>query len=99
MFSTLWKTKIVILNAFILSSSNAFKLDQSEILSFGKELTSTFFFPIVFNIFPVIFSSLIEPLWLLSVDAFNLDLSQILYEKFLDWSKLKEFADNKINVT
>ena len=39
MFSTLSKTKIIILANFILSSANAFNLEQSTILSFGKELT------------------------------------------------------------
>ena len=38
MFSTLSKTKILILGTLILSSANAFNLDQSKILSFGKEL-------------------------------------------------------------
>ena len=38
MFSTLSKTKIVILANFIFSSPNTFNLDQSRILSFGKEL-------------------------------------------------------------
>ena len=38
MFSILSKTKIIILSTFILSSANAFSLDQSKILLFGKEL-------------------------------------------------------------
>ena len=39
MFSSLSKTKFVILINSILSSSNAFHLNQTRILSFGKELT------------------------------------------------------------
>ena len=39
MCSTLSKTESRILVLFILSSANAFYLDQSKILSFGKELT------------------------------------------------------------
>ena len=39
MFSTLSKTKIIILANFILSSAIDFNLDQFRILSFGKELT------------------------------------------------------------
>ena len=38
MFSTLSKTNFNFSPAFILSSANAFNLDQSKILSFGKEL-------------------------------------------------------------
>ena len=38
MFSTLSRTKIMIVATFNLSSANAFNLDQSRILSFGKEL-------------------------------------------------------------
>ena len=37
MFSTLSKTKIIILAMFDLSSANPFKLDQAGILSFGIE--------------------------------------------------------------
>ena len=37
MFSTILRTKIIILANFILSSANAFDLDQSRILSFGKD--------------------------------------------------------------
>ena len=39
MFSTLPKTNFDFLFKFILSSANAFNLDQSKILSFGKQLT------------------------------------------------------------
>ena len=39
MFSTLSKTKIIILSALNLSSTNAFNLDKSKILSFPKELS------------------------------------------------------------
>ena len=42
MFSTLSKTKIIILANFILSSATAFNLDQSRILLFGKEFKATF---------------------------------------------------------
>ena len=42
MFSTLSKTKIIILSTFISLSANALNLDQSKILSLGKELTSPF---------------------------------------------------------
>ena len=38
MFSTLSKTKIIILSPLILSSANAFNLELSKILLFGKEL-------------------------------------------------------------
>ena len=38
MFSTQSKTKIIILTNSILCSENAFNLDQSRILSFGKKL-------------------------------------------------------------
>ena len=38
MFSTLPKTNLIFSVTFILSSANAFNLDQSTILSFGKEL-------------------------------------------------------------
>ena len=38
MFSTPSKTQNIILSNFILSSANAFNLDQSKSLSFGKEL-------------------------------------------------------------
>ena len=38
MFLTLSKTKIIIFANLILSSANAFNLDQSKILSFSKEL-------------------------------------------------------------
>ena len=38
MFSTLSKRNFSFSVTFILSSANAFNLDQSEILSFGKEL-------------------------------------------------------------
>ena len=38
MFSTLSKTKLIILSTPILSSANAFNMDQSKILPFGKEL-------------------------------------------------------------
>ena len=37
--STLSKIEIIILDNFILLSANAFNLDQSQILSFGIELT------------------------------------------------------------
>ena len=37
MFSTLPKTNVNFSFTFILSSANAFNLDQSKILSFGKE--------------------------------------------------------------
>ena len=40
MFSTLSKTKIIILSTLILSPANAFNLDQSKFLSYGKELKS-----------------------------------------------------------
>ena len=40
MFSTLSKTEIMILKTFNSSSANAFNLDQSGILSFGKELNT-----------------------------------------------------------
>ena len=43
------KKKIIILSTLILSSANAFNLDQSEILSFGKELKKCFHNSIVFN--------------------------------------------------
>ena len=39
MFFTLTKTEIVIQVTFNLSSANAFNLDQSKILLFGKELS------------------------------------------------------------
>ena len=39
MLSTLSKTEIIILATFNLSSANAFDLDQSRNLLFGKELT------------------------------------------------------------
>ena len=42
MFSNLSKTKILILANFILSSAQGFNLEQSRILSFGKELTQKF---------------------------------------------------------
>ena len=38
MFSTLSKIEIIIFVTFNLSSANAFNLDQSKILLFGKEL-------------------------------------------------------------
>ena len=38
MFSTLSKTKIIILDDFVLLSENALNLDESRILSSGKEL-------------------------------------------------------------
>ena len=38
MFSTLRKTNLIFSVTFILSSANAFKLDRSKILSFGKGL-------------------------------------------------------------
>ena len=38
MFSTLAKTSFNFSNKFILSSANAFNLDQSKILSYGEEL-------------------------------------------------------------
>ena len=38
MFSSLSKTKVIILATFNFSSANGFSLDQSRILSFGKEL-------------------------------------------------------------
>ena len=38
MFSTLSQGEIIILAMLNFSSANAFNLDQSEILSFGKEL-------------------------------------------------------------
>ena len=38
MFTTLSKTKITTLANSILSSANAFNLDQSNILSFGNEM-------------------------------------------------------------
>ena len=38
MFSALSKTEITILTTFYLSSANAFNLDLTKILSFGKEL-------------------------------------------------------------
>ena len=41
MLSILSKTKIIILNTFILSSANAFNLDQFNILLFGKELSDS----------------------------------------------------------
>ena len=37
-FSTLTKTKIIVFSTSILSSANAFNLDQSKILSFAKKL-------------------------------------------------------------
>ena len=40
MFPTLSKREIIILQAFNLSSANAFNLDWSKVLSFGKELNS-----------------------------------------------------------
>ena len=39
MFPTLSKSEIIILATFNLSSANAFNLDQSRSLLFGKELT------------------------------------------------------------
>ena len=39
MFSTLHKTNLTFLVTLILLSANAFNLDQSQILAFGKELT------------------------------------------------------------
>ena len=41
MFSTLPKTKIIILSNSNLSSANAFNLELSKNLSFGKELNAT----------------------------------------------------------
>ena len=41
MFSTLSKTKIIILSTVILSSANAFNLDQSKSLLFGKEFKAS----------------------------------------------------------
>ena len=43
MFSTLPKTNFNFSLPFILSSANAFNLDQSKILSFGKELNNFIF--------------------------------------------------------
>ena len=43
MFSTLLKTSFNFAVTFILSSANAFNLDKSKILSFGKELTTSWF--------------------------------------------------------
>ena len=40
MFSTLLKTNFNIWVTFTLSSANSFSLDQSKILSFGKELNT-----------------------------------------------------------
>ena len=40
-FYSIKKRKIVILATFYLASANAFNLDTSKILSFGKELQTT----------------------------------------------------------
>ena len=42
MFSTILKTNFNFLVKFILSSANAFSLDSSKVLSFGKELNYIF---------------------------------------------------------
>ena len=62
MFSTYSKTNVHFSVTFILSSANSLNLDQSKILSFGKELTLP-----------------------------NIEI--------VDQSKLKAFADNKIDPT
>ena len=41
MFPILSRTKFFVKASFILSSANAFNLDQAKILSFGEELTGT----------------------------------------------------------
>ena len=52
MFSTLSKTEIINFLTFNLSSANAFNLDSSKILSFGKELrTGIWDFVIIFQVF------------------------------------------------
>ena len=43
MFSTLLKTNLNFSVTFILSSTNAFNLDQSQILLFDKEIIACFF--------------------------------------------------------
>ena len=43
MFSPLPKTSFDFLFKFILSSANAFNMDQSKILSLGKELSHIYF--------------------------------------------------------
>ena len=56
MFSTLTQSKFQFLVAFILSSANAFYLDKSKILSFGKgfiRIQVTISFSSVFWILPV----------------------------------------------
>ena len=40
LFSTLSRTKIIFLSTFMCSSAYVFSLDQSKILSFGKDLKS-----------------------------------------------------------
>ena len=63
MFSTQPKTKIVVLATFILSSANAFTLDQAKIVLFGKELMFDNTFQMMVAVFGMIGNQLPQYNW------------------------------------
>ena len=67
---------------FILSSANAFSLDQSKILSFGKMVKHSFH------------SKSNSTTNLQSKNCLNPSLNPLPDDKILDWPKLKQIADN-----
>ena len=74
-FLPVLKTNFSFSATFDMSSANTLNLNQSKILSFGKELKHSF----------------------LEKMAFKLTHYQM--DNILDQTKLKAFADNKLNVT
>ena len=85
MFFAHSKTNFIFSIAINLLSANAFNLEQSKILLFGKELSQ-----IYFNIYT---SFQFGPVHNFVTGTVNC----LQNDKILDWSKLKAFADDKIN--
>ena len=98
MFSTLSKTKLKFSVTFIFSSACDLNLDWSEILSSGKGLLDN---NTDMKLITGSFDNTALPVLRGIISYFNQYtlINPLPNEKILDWSKLKAFADDKINVT
>ena len=85
MFSTLLKTKFIISSTLILLSAHAFNLDQSKILSFGKEFNVN---TILLSTYRHVFKPYKIPLLIFMC------VKPFIKRKNLNSSNLKEIADD-----
>ena len=98
MFSTLSKRMFIILSLLIFSSASALNLDYSKILLFGTELR--FIFP-GYGPYGLVINVILINQWKFCCFEIEklLRINSLPNNKIKDLSKLKAFADYKINVT